>query len=145
MCRADLQHILQQKSVISPSINLYFLSSTSIRHAAPAAELAEAEERAMILETEQRLEKFRRCHQEKENQELELLRLRQTEAEQELEELKRKREERREAREGEERRRGAEEQQRQAKEEVKKHSLKTHTNIVWFHIIYNHKIYYLFV
>ncbi|XP_062316939.1 non-muscle caldesmon [Osmerus eperlanus] len=99
-------------------------SSTSTGHVAPAAELGEAEERAMILETEQRLEKFRRCHQEKENQELELLRLRQAEAEQELEELKRRREERREAREGEERRRGAEEQLRQAKEEAERRRMK---------------------
>lgn len=79
---------------------------------------AEPEEAEAILETEQRLEKIRRSLQVKENQEMEQLKHRQAEAEQELEELKRRREERRRIREEEERRREEEEQQRLAKEEV---------------------------
>ncbi|KAK1788914.1 hypothetical protein P4O66_015827 [Electrophorus voltai] len=70
------------------------------------------------LETEQRLEKIRRIHQERESQELEQLRQRQVEAEVELEELKRRREERRRFREEEERKREEEERHRMAKEEV---------------------------
>lgn len=70
------------------------------------------------METEQKLEKIRRSHQEKESQELEQLRQRQAEAEMELEELKRKREERRKVREEEEHRKEEEEQHRLAKEEV---------------------------
>ncbi|XP_010900237.2 non-muscle caldesmon isoform X1 [Esox lucius] len=84
---------------------------------------AEAEEEA-ILETEAKLEKIRRSHAEKENQELEQLRQKQAEAEQELEELKRKREERRKVRQEEERRSREEEQQRLAKEEEEKRRMK---------------------
>ncbi|KAG9281113.1 non-muscle caldesmon-like isoform X2 [Astyanax mexicanus] len=76
------------------------------------------------LETEQKLEKIRRSHQEKESQELEHLRLRQAEAEVELEELKRKREERRRVREEEERRREEEEHLRLVKEEDEKRQMK---------------------
>lgn len=79
---------------------------------------SEPEEAEAILETEQRLEKIRLSFQQKESQELEQLKHRQAEAEQELEELKRRREERRRVREEEERRREEEEQQRLAKEEV---------------------------
>ncbi|XP_030645697.1 non-muscle caldesmon [Chanos chanos] len=75
-------------------------------------------------ETEQKLEKIRRSHQEKESQELEQLRQRQAEAEVELEELKKRREERRKIREEEERRREEEEQQRLAKEEDEKKRMK---------------------
>lgn len=78
----------------------------------------EPEEAEAILETEQRLEKIRRSLQVKENQELEQLKYRQAEAEQELVELKKRREERRMVREEEERRREEEEKQRLAKEEV---------------------------
>lgn len=70
------------------------------------------------LETELKLEKIRRSHQEKDSQEMEHLRQRQAEAELELEELKKKREERRKAREEEERKRDEEEQQKIAKQEV---------------------------
>ncbi|KAJ7998042.1 hypothetical protein DPEC_G00218440 [Dallia pectoralis] len=84
---------------------------------------AEAEEEA-ILETEAKLEKIRRSHAEKENQELEQLRQKQAEAEQELEELKRKREERRKVRQEEERKSREEEQQRLAKEEEEKRRMK---------------------
>ncbi|KAK3558487.1 hypothetical protein QTP86_018139 [Hemibagrus guttatus] len=76
------------------------------------------------LETEQKLEKIRRSHQEKESQELEQLRQRQAEAEVELEELKKRREERRKLREEEERRKEEEEQQRLAKEEEEKRQMK---------------------
>lgn len=76
------------------------------------------EQAGASLETEQKLEKIRRSHQEKESQELEQLRQRQAEAEVELEELKKRREERRRVREEEERRKEEEEQQRLAKEEV---------------------------
>ncbi|XP_029505140.1 non-muscle caldesmon isoform X1 [Oncorhynchus nerka] len=84
---------------------------------------AEAEEEA-ILETEAKLEKIRRSHAEKENQELEQLKHKQAEAEQELEELKRRREERRQVRKEEERRSREEEQQRLAKEEEEKRRMK---------------------
>ncbi|XP_056307536.1 non-muscle caldesmon isoform X2 [Danio aesculapii] len=76
------------------------------------------------LETELKLEKIRRSHQEKENQEMEHLRQRQAEAELELEELKKKREERRKTREEEERRREEEEQQKQTKKEEDKRQMK---------------------
>ncbi|KAM9754341.1 uncharacterized protein lsp1a isoform 2-T3 [Menidia menidia] len=84
----------------------------------------EPEEAESIRETEIRLEKIRRGLQEKESQELEQLRLRQAEAEQELEELKRRREERRRVRAEEERRREEEEQQRMAKEEEERRRMK---------------------
>ncbi|XP_071315803.1 non-muscle caldesmon isoform X2 [Trachinotus anak] len=84
----------------------------------------EPEEAEAILETEQRLEKIRRSLQVKESQELEQLRHRQAEAEQELEELKRRREERRRVRGEEERRREEEEQQRVAKEEEERRRMK---------------------
>ncbi|KAM9496095.1 uncharacterized protein lsp1a isoform 2-T2 [Clarias gariepinus] len=76
------------------------------------------------METEQKLEKIRRSHQEKESQELEQLRQRQAEAEMELEELKKRREERRRVREEEERRKEEEEQHRLAKEEDEKRQMK---------------------
>lgn len=77
------------------------------------------EEPESILDTEQ----SRQSLQQKGSQELEQLRHRQVEAEQELEELKRRREHRRRARLEEERRREEEEeeeQQRLAKEEVRR-------------------------
>ncbi|XP_058501768.1 non-muscle caldesmon isoform X2 [Solea solea] len=82
------------------------------------------EEAEAILETEQRLEKIRRGLQVKESQELEQLKDRQAEAEQELEVLKRRREDRRRLREEEERRREEEEQQRLAKEEEERRRMK---------------------
>ncbi|CAB1331559.1 unnamed protein product, partial [Coregonus sp. 'balchen'] len=95
-----------------------YIAKTKLR--APRAVVqvaaAEAEEEA-ILETEAKLEKIRRSHAEKENQELEQLRYKQVEAEQELEALKSRREERRQVRKEEERRSREEEQQRLAKEE----------------------------
>ncbi|XP_041794988.1 non-muscle caldesmon isoform X2 [Chelmon rostratus] len=84
----------------------------------------EPEEADAILETEQRLEKIRQSLQQKESQELEQLRHRQVEAEQELEELKRRREGRRRVREEEERRREEEEQQRLTKEEEERRRMK---------------------
>ncbi|XP_047451419.1 non-muscle caldesmon [Mugil cephalus] len=86
-----------------------------------AVEPGEAE---AILETEHRLEKIRRGLQEKESHEMEQLRHRQAEAEQELEELKRRREERRRVREEEERQRELEEQQRLVKEEEERRRMK---------------------
>ncbi|KAM9352179.1 uncharacterized protein lsp1a [Symphorus nematophorus] len=82
------------------------------------------EEAEAILETEQHLEKIRQSLQQKESQELEQLRHRQAEAEQELEKLKKRREERRRVREEEERRREEEEQQRLAKEEEERRQMK---------------------
>lgn len=76
------------------------------------------------LETELKLEKIRRSHQEKESQEMEQLRQRQAEAELELEELKKKREERRKTREEEERKKEEEEQQKLAKKEEDKRQMK---------------------
>ncbi|KAM9807670.1 uncharacterized protein lsp1a [Neosynchiropus ocellatus] len=86
-----------------------------------SAEQGEAE---AILESEQRLEKIRRGLQEKESQEMEQLKHRQAEAEQELDELKRRREARRRVREEEERQREEEEQLRQAKEEEERRRMK---------------------
>ncbi|XP_058623714.1 non-muscle caldesmon isoform X2 [Onychostoma macrolepis] len=76
------------------------------------------------LETELKLEKIRRSHQEKESQEMEQLRQRQAEAELELEELKKKREDRRKAREEEDQKREEEEQQKLAKKEEDKRQMK---------------------
>ncbi|XP_041705479.1 non-muscle caldesmon isoform X2 [Coregonus clupeaformis] len=102
-----------------------YIAKTKLR--APRAVVqvaaAEAEEEA-ILETEAKLEKIRRSHAEKENQELEQLRYKQVEAEQELEALKSRREERRQVRKEEERRSREEEQQRLAKEEEEKRRMK---------------------
>lgn len=84
----------------------------------------EPEETEVILETEQRLGKIRQSLQGKESQELEQLRHRQAEAEQELEELKRRREERRRVREEEERRREEKEQQQLTKEEEGRRRMK---------------------
>lgn len=74
-----------------------------------------------IRETERCLEKIRLGLHQKESQELEQLRQRQAEAEQELEELQRKREERRRLRVEEEQRREEEERRRLAREEVPLH------------------------
>ncbi|XP_018621020.1 non-muscle caldesmon isoform X1 [Scleropages formosus] len=82
------------------------------------------DEAEVFLETEQKLEKIRRSHQEKESQELEQLRQRQAESEAELEELKKRREERRRIREEEERKREAEEHQRHMKEEEERKQMK---------------------
>ncbi|KAA0724202.1 Lymphocyte-specific protein 1 52 kDa phosphoprotein [Triplophysa tibetana] len=76
------------------------------------------------LETEMKLEKIRRSHQEKESQEMEQLRQRQAEAELELEELKKKREERRRFREEEEQRKEEEEQQKLTTKEEEKKQMK---------------------
>ncbi|XP_060893064.1 non-muscle caldesmon [Labrus mixtus] len=84
----------------------------------------EPEESEAILETEQRLEKIRQSLQQKGSHELEQLRHRQAEAEQELEELKRRRGERRRVREEEEQRRQEEEQQRLAREEEERRRMK---------------------
>ncbi|XP_063758994.1 non-muscle caldesmon isoform X3 [Eleginops maclovinus] len=85
---------------------------------------APPEEAEAILETERRLEKIRLGLQQKGSQEMEQLRLRQLEAEQELQELKKRREERRRVREEEERRREEEEHQRLAKEEEERRRMK---------------------
>ncbi|XP_032367697.1 non-muscle caldesmon [Etheostoma spectabile] len=90
----------------------------------PASRGVEPEESQAILETERRLEKIRLGLQQKESQELEQLRHRQAEAEQELEQLKKRREERRRVREEEERRREEEEQQRLAREEEERRRMK---------------------
>ncbi|KAJ8249109.1 hypothetical protein GJAV_G00231260 [Gymnothorax javanicus] len=82
------------------------------------------QEGEVFLETELKLEKIRRTHQEKESQELEQLRQKQVEAEAELEQLKKRREERRKIREEEERRREEEEQQRLLREEEEKRHMK---------------------
>ncbi|XP_041693013.1 caldesmon, smooth muscle-like [Coregonus clupeaformis] len=96
--------------------------SISPRAVVQVAAVEPEEEAEAILEA--KLEKIRPSHTEKENQELEQLRHKQAEAEQELEELKRRREERRQVREGEERRSREEEQQRLAKDEEEKRRMK---------------------
>ncbi|KAF1386363.1 hypothetical protein PFLUV_G00094010 [Perca fluviatilis] len=90
----------------------------------PTSRAAEPEESQAILETERRLEKIRLGLQQKESQELEQLRHRQAEAEQELEQLKKRREERRRVRDEEERRREEEEKQRLAREEEERRRMK---------------------
>ncbi|XP_047243789.1 non-muscle caldesmon isoform X2 [Girardinichthys multiradiatus] len=77
-----------------------------------------------FLEAEQRLEKIRQSLHEKESQELEQIRHRQFEAEQELDELKRRREERRQARQEEERQREEEEKQQLAIEEEERRKMR---------------------
>ncbi|XP_016535345.1 non-muscle caldesmon isoform X1 [Poecilia formosa] len=84
----------------------------------------ESEEAKPFLEAEQRLERIRQSLQEKESQELEQIRHRQFEAEQELQELKRRREERRRAREEEERQREEEEKQHMAAEEEERRKMR---------------------
>uniref|UniRef100_H2L4N7 Lymphocyte specific protein 1 a n=1 Tax=Oryzias latipes TaxID=8090 RepID=H2L4N7_ORYLA len=84
----------------------------------------EPEEAEAIQEVEQRLERIRHSFQEKESQELEQLKLRQAEAEQELEEMKKRREERQKLRKVEERFKEEEEQQRLAKEEDERKRMK---------------------
>ncbi|XP_076590018.1 uncharacterized protein lsp1a [Chaetodon auriga] len=98
--------------------------TSHIKTKRPTSRVMEPEEADAILETEQRLEKIRQSLQQKESQELEQLRHRQAEAEQELEELKRRREDRRRVREEEERRREEEEQQRLTKEEEERRQMK---------------------
>ncbi|XP_041965089.1 non-muscle caldesmon isoform X2 [Alosa sapidissima] len=100
------------------------LRSPSQSQPAAASEPQGRGEEAPLLETEQKLEKIRRSHQEKESQELEHLRQKQVEAEAELEELQKRRELRRRVREEEERRKEEEEQQRQAKEEEERRHMK---------------------
>ncbi|XP_014025398.2 non-muscle caldesmon isoform X1 [Salmo salar] len=102
-----------------------YMVKTKLRAPRAVVRMAAAEvEEEAILETEAKLEKIRRSHAEKENQELEQLKHKQAEAEQELEELKRRREERRQVRKEEERRSREEEQQRLAKEEEEKRRMK---------------------
>lgn len=84
----------------------------------------EEEEVEATRETERCLEKIRQGLQQKESQELEQLRQRQAEAEQELEELQRRREERRRLREEEELHKEEVERQRLAKEEEEKRRMK---------------------
>ena len=71
------------------------------------------------MEAEQRLEKIRRSHAEKDSQELEELKQRQVLEQQELEELNSRREDRRRVRQEEERRMEEEKQHRQMEEEVR--------------------------
>ncbi|XP_012688139.2 non-muscle caldesmon isoform X1 [Clupea harengus] len=96
----------------------------TLRSPSQAQAQAPRDEEGAYLETEQKLEKFRRSHQEKESQELEQLKQKQAEAEAELEELKTRREQRRRVREEEERKKEEEEQQRLAKEEEERRHMK---------------------
>ncbi|XP_035646621.1 non-muscle caldesmon-like isoform X4 [Oncorhynchus keta] len=102
-----------------------YMAKTKLRAPRAVVQVAgvETEEEAEAI-LEGKLVKIRRSQAEKENQELELLRHKQAEAEQDLEELKRRREERRQVREREERRSREEEQQRLAKEEEEKRRMK---------------------
>ncbi|XP_027870681.1 non-muscle caldesmon [Xiphophorus couchianus] len=87
-------------------------------------QFVELEKAKPFLEAEQRLERIRQSLQEKESQELEQIRHRQFEAEQELEELKTRRKERRRAREEEERQREDEEKQQLAAEEEERRKMR---------------------
>lgn len=98
------------------SLHLILSRSIGVRHT-----LESKKEMDTGLETEMKLEKIRRSHQEKESQEMEQLRQRQAEAELELEELKKKREERRRFREEEEQRKEEEEQLKLTIKEVSKY------------------------
>ncbi|XP_061578183.1 non-muscle caldesmon isoform X2 [Cololabis saira] len=116
--RQEPKHTTSNSNVTTVKVMPHTRTNRSIRRTVGP------DEEETIPETAHRLGKIRQSLQEKESQELEQLRHRQTEAEQELEELKRRREERRQVREEEERQKEEEEQQRLAKEEEERRQMK---------------------
>ncbi|XP_063044729.1 non-muscle caldesmon-like isoform X2 [Engraulis encrasicolus] len=101
-------------------------SYTTISKVTPRAEsLAEEEEvQEAMQERDAKLQSIRLSHQQKEQQEIEELRQRGADAQEELEELNRRREERRRTRDQEDRRREEDEQDRQAREEEERQRMR---------------------
>ncbi|XP_012690136.1 non-muscle caldesmon isoform X2 [Clupea harengus] len=108
--------VLQQEVI---HINGNGVTDVTISKITPKAEslAEEGEVFEATLERETKLQSIRLSHEQKEQQEIEELRQKGIEAQEELEELNVRREERRRAREDEDRRRGEEGQLRQAREE----------------------------
>ncbi|XP_041074451.1 non-muscle caldesmon-like isoform X2 [Polyodon spathula] len=125
--RAFLQqeviHIHSNGNAAEKEVTLHLTSPKRTLRTASQSQVDD-DEQDVFTETVQKLEKIRRSHEEKENQEYEWLRQKQAEAEVELEELNKRREERRRLREEEERRQEQEELERQAKEEEEKRRMK---------------------
>ncbi|KAL2088513.1 hypothetical protein ACEWY4_015412 [Coilia grayii] len=101
-------------------------SCTTISKITPRAESVAEEDEAFeaAQECDAKLQSIRLSHQQKEQQELEELRQKGVEAQEELEELNRRREERRRARDEEDRRQEEEEQMRQAREEEERQRMR---------------------
>ncbi|XP_058857822.1 non-muscle caldesmon-like isoform X2 [Acipenser ruthenus] len=120
--RAFLQqeviHINSNGNATEKKVTLHLTSPKRILRTTSQSQVDD-DEQDVFTETEQKLEKIRRSHEEKESQEYEWLRQKQAEAEVELEELNKRREERRRLREEEERRQEQEELERKAKEEAR--------------------------
>ncbi|RXN01935.1 Caldesmon [Acipenser ruthenus] len=120
--RAFLQqeviHINSNGNAAEKEVTLHLTSPKRILRTTSQSQVDD-DEQDVFTETEQKLEKIRRSHVEKESQEYEWLRQKQAEAEVELEELNKRREERRRLREEEERRQEQEELERKAKEEAR--------------------------
>ncbi|KAK6472833.1 non-muscle caldesmon isoform X2 [Huso huso] len=125
--RAFLQqeviHINSNGNDAEKEVTLHLTSPKRILRTTSQSQVDD-DEQDVFTETEQKLEKIRRSHEEKESQEYEWLRQKQAEAEVELEELNKRREERRRLREEEERRQEQEELERKAKEEEEKRRMK---------------------
>ncbi|MGH0122621.1 UNVERIFIED_CONTAM: hypothetical protein FKN15_029050 [Acipenser sinensis] len=125
--RAFLQqeviHINSNGNAAEKEVTLHLTSPKRILRTTSQSQVDD-DEQDVFTETEQKLEKIRRSHEEKESQEYEWLRQKQAEAEVELEELNKRREERRRLREEEERRQEQEELERKAKEEEEKRRMK---------------------
>ncbi|KAK1159827.1 non-muscle caldesmon-like isoform X2 [Acipenser oxyrinchus oxyrinchus] len=125
--RAFLQqeviHINSNGNAAEKEVTLHLTSPKRILRTTSQSQVDD-DEQDVFTETEQKLEKIRRSHEEKESQEYEWLRQKQAEDKVELEELNKRREERRRLREEEERRQEQEELERQAKEEEEKRRMK---------------------
>ncbi|XP_058858921.1 non-muscle caldesmon isoform X2 [Acipenser ruthenus] len=125
--RAFLQqeviHINSNGNAAEKEVTLHLTSPKRILRTTSQSQVDD-DEQDVFTETEQKLEKIRRSHEEKESQEYEWLRQKQAEAEVELEELNKRREERRRLREEEERQQEQEELERKAKEEEEKRRMK---------------------
>ncbi|XP_041132227.1 non-muscle caldesmon-like isoform X2 [Polyodon spathula] len=119
----EVIHIHSNGNAAEKEVTLHLTSSKRILRTTSQSQVDDDEQDA-FTETEQKLEKIRRSHEEKESQEYEWLRQKQAEAEVELEELNKRREERRRLREEEERQQEQEELERQAKEEEEKRRMK---------------------
>ncbi|KAK1161658.1 non-muscle caldesmon-like isoform X2 [Acipenser oxyrinchus oxyrinchus] len=125
--RAFLQqeviHINSNGNATEKEVTLHLTSPKRILRTTSQSQVDD-DEQDVFTETEQKLEKIRRSHEEKESQEYEWLRQKQAEDKVELEELNKRREERRRMREEEERRQEQEELERHAKEEEEKRRMK---------------------
>nr|XP_015193718.1 PREDICTED: non-muscle caldesmon-like isoform X1 [Lepisosteus oculatus] len=119
----EVRHINSNGAAAEEEVTSHLVQTKRMQRSLSQSQEAE-EEQEVFLETEQKLEKIRRSHQEKESQEFEQLRQKQLEAEAELEELNRRREQRRRLREEEEQRRGQEEHQRQLRGEEERRRMK---------------------